>query len=545
MWVAVVVVGILGTNATSAPSPSSALALLPSAQLYSLYWDEVSRAPAWMVTSTAASTARLLHGALRTSHAVPACVVAPRKRAIDTRRFRLCTGGREECVEGAAAGSGGSDNEGAWSEDAATEDDATAQAMARASCAARMRRGGRPRARCARAPLLLGRRNATLDTALLTGGAAAMSSLWRRLGAAGDDAKGPLVNTAVQYYTGGDACDAAGMRGGRHIARLLHYCDGGATAATLAIRAAADAGAAPGGTARQHAWSRGCCQCQHSFLVASPALCAAGGDAARAMRARQRFMRAADAALESAFADAAERHSIERSVEHSIEWRSELTYGEITAQGALNVLDRLPAAHALNGSSSLFDLGSGEGRLTLLAAMAFGLRQAAGIEIVPARHNVAMAARRRLLGLLAAAAGREHDAEGVDGGGTARALLASVERAQLRPGDALEPGAFVEATQSAEFILATFLGHALTASARAARPSPRAASERSPASRVSRYLQIDQGSGGVRCRLAPKSCLGNICSAASSPRICSSARCSMRAWPPRSRTRRRCTAWSR
>ena len=445
LWGSSAVLAVLaGALDISAPPPSSALALLPSARLYSPLWDEAVRAPlAWMNTSQAASSARLLHSALRTDRAALACAVASHGRAIGPRRFRLCVGGDSECAEGEEAAAGNEPVAGAWSEDATTPNDGAVQAEARAHCTMRARHRQRPRARCARAPLLLGRWNASLDAVLLTGGSAAMLTRWRRLGQ--DGVAGALVNAAVQYYVGGDACDATGANGRRHIARLLHYCDGGTSA--LAIRAVVDAGAAPlGSAAQQHAWSPGCCQCQRSFLVSNPTLCADGG----AFFVRQSLVRASDDALEAAFAGEAgaqlarQWKSDSAEIQRAARVQRELTYGEITVEGALNVLDRLPVEHALNCSSSLFDLGSGEGRFTLLAAMVFGVQLAVGIEIVAARHNVGTAARHRLLGLLRAAAG-ERGAEGVDGG-VAQALLANVERTQLWLGDALEPGAFAEAT---------------------------------------------------------------------------------------------------
>ena len=486
-WPVGTVVATAWGSALGGASPtSSAVALLPSPRLYSAQWEEA--APAWMGDSTAAHAARLLHGALsEAAGGAPACAVAGKPGAgTGGRRFRLCVGGRLrpplQCAEeggGAAAARLLEGAAAAWSEDASTADSGGAAAAAAAwgKCAGRARRGGgggvrRPRARCARAPVLLGRHNATRDAAALRGGAAAQGVRWRRLdggsvgstasgGGGGSGGGGALVIAAAQYFTGGDECDAAGASGRQRIARLLYHCGGGGTGdEAFAVRLSARELSAAAAGARHAAWSLGCCQCQHTFLVANyRALCTA--PALGALRERQQLVQGADAALAAAFTELQQQQQQQQQqhrdasgsglwASHSAESQRmarahrELTYGEITTEGALNMLDRLPAQHALGSSSVLFDVGSGEGRFTMLAAMVFGVRRAVGIEIVEARHAVGGAARQRLLQRLRGGGGGGGGA--LAGGALRELLLARAGQTELRLGDALAPSAFAEAT---------------------------------------------------------------------------------------------------
>eukprot|EP00035_Acanthoeca_spectabilis_P037917 m.48473 g.48473 ORF g.48473 m.48473 type:complete len:389 (+) comp8918_c0_seq1:97-1263(+) len=66
------------------------------------------------------------------------------------------------------------------------------------------------------------------------------------------------------------------------------------------------------------------------------------------------------------------------------------TYGEISVEGALSLFESL----GLRESDVLYDLGSGNGKVVLLAAFAFPLSLAVGIELDPPRHSLATALLR-------------------------------------------------------------------------------------------------------------------------------------------------------
>jgi SAM-dependent methyltransferase len=112
-------------------------------------------------------------------------------------------------------------------------------------------------------------------------------------------------------------------------------------------------------------------------------------------------------------------------------------YGEISTRGALRLLARLRALGGVtdsDGEEVVYDLGSGEGRLVLLAALSSAsgggrrsARRAVGIEVDPRRHALAEAHLRR---------------------GVERGLISAQEAARvvLARGDAFAAGAFRDAT---------------------------------------------------------------------------------------------------
>jgi hypothetical protein len=63
------------------------------------------------------------------------------------------------------------------------------------------------------------------------------------------------------------------------------------------------------------------------------------------------------------------------------------TYGEITVEGALTLFDRIH----LSRTDTLFDLGSGDGKVVLLAVLVSSVAAAVGIELDPERHALATA----------------------------------------------------------------------------------------------------------------------------------------------------------
>ena len=233
-------------------------------------------------------------------------------------------------------------------------------------------------------------------------------------------------------------------------------------------------------------WSPSCCMCQHSFVLHHAALCAeaSGADVLsrnsdtmrrardashdsgasnkstsmrpaqhelHLLRAMQERARTAEDALMAAYSAASEmgarngRRSTNlsskgddsRAISSYSTMNSrlertetklgrELTYGEIEPDGMLNAFEQLSTKYALNQNSTLYDLGSGEGRAILFAAMVFPVKRAVCIEIVRDRHLRAVKAYDRLQKI------------------TWHRFAAT--HVLLRHGDALAPDSFSDAT---------------------------------------------------------------------------------------------------
>ena len=75
--------------------------------------------------------------------------------------------------------------------------------------------------------------------------------------------------------------------------------------------------------------------------------------------------------------------------------QSQWAYGALTFGGCYSLLDALLADEPPS-DCHLLDLGSGVGQLVLYAVGVHGVGSAAGIELVPSRHKVAIAAREAL-----------------------------------------------------------------------------------------------------------------------------------------------------
>ena len=66
---------------------------------------------------------------------------------------------------------------------------------------------------------------------------------------------------------------------------------------------------------------------------------------------------------------------------------SDATYGELTVEGAARLFEQLD----LGQHDVFYDLGSGDGKVVLLAAVLCGVERSVGVELDPDRHSVAVA----------------------------------------------------------------------------------------------------------------------------------------------------------
>merc|ERR1712086_1079404 len=69
------------------------------------------------------------------------------------------------------------------------------------------------------------------------------------------------------------------------------------------------------------------------------------------------------------------------------------TYGELSTEGFLTMVDNLPSQNRLNSHSVLYDLGSGVGKFVFGAALMYKVKRAVGIEIVSSRHAMAVVSK--------------------------------------------------------------------------------------------------------------------------------------------------------
>jgi hypothetical protein len=66
---------------------------------------------------------------------------------------------------------------------------------------------------------------------------------------------------------------------------------------------------------------------------------------------------------------------------------SDATYGELTVEGAARLFEQLD----LGQHDVFYDLGSGDGKVVLLAAVLCGVERSVGVELDPDRHSLAVA----------------------------------------------------------------------------------------------------------------------------------------------------------
>ena len=202
---------------------------------------------------------------------------------------------------------------------------------------------------------------------------------------------GTVRRTVSAWYSGGD-CQAS--PGKPYVAQVVHYCSGedphhrdddgdrgpfsvekfsaGSDVSAFLDSWSQSLDALVGGKTKGGEYS-----CQFQIYVAVDALC----DLPRlreSSHAALRYQRliASLYAKQTGYGHAATRGRHE-------------TYGELTTEGFLSMLEHLPVNHRINKRSVLFDLGSGVGKFVFRAAMMSQVSAAIGIEIVEKRHGIA------------------------------------------------------------------------------------------------------------------------------------------------------------
>ena len=187
---------------------------------------------------------------------------------------------------------------------------------------------------------------------------------------------GDVRQTVSAWYKGGD-CKAE--PGKPYVAQMVHYCGGQPVEGPFQVEQLAVGGQL---AAFLDSWSQsldaliggktkgGEYGCQFQVFVTLPSLCQVESFAAssRAAALYQRLLR-------EVFSPKSGYGSTATKARHE-------TYGELTTEGFLTMLDLLPRGYGLDASSVLYDLGSGVGKFVFGAVMMSPVKTAVGIEIV-------------------------------------------------------------------------------------------------------------------------------------------------------------------